>query len=292
MLLKGFLPSKNLAEKEWDLIVTPQKNIFDWKLRYVWDARELIALFVWRDFISVYKQTILGPFWYLLQPTLQTLMYFVIFGLVARFPTGSIPPLVFYLSGTVLWGFFASSISRVSNTFLSNTSLFGKVYFPRLVIPISVVISNFVSFLIQTMFLVVVIAIYIGAGSTIRPTFWLALTPVLLLMIASLGFGLGIIISALTVRYRDLHYFVNFGIQFLLYTTPVVYQVSVLPQSLRWIVLINPLTPIVEAFRFALLGQGNINLLQLAYSLIVTIVILVISLVAFTRVEGTFMDYV
>jgi lipopolysaccharide transport system permease protein len=291
-MLKGLLSSKNQAEKEWDLVVTPQKNIFDWKLRYVWDARELIALFVWRDFISVYKQTILGPFWYLLQPTLQTLMYFVIFGLVARLPTGNIPPLVFYLSGTVLWGFFSSSISRVSNTFLSNTSLFGKVYFPRLVIPISVVISNFVSFLIQITFLVVVMAIYIGAGSTIRPTLWLAATPILLLMVASLGFGFGIIISALTVRYRDLHYFVGFAVQFLLYTTPVVYQVSILPPSLRWIVSLNPLTPIVEAFRLALLGQGDISLPQLAYSLTVTIVTLIISLIAFNRVEGTVMDYV
>jgi lipopolysaccharide transport system permease protein len=282
----------NENQEHWDTIITPQRKWFDFRLGELWHARELIGMFVWRDLVSVYKQTILGPFWYFLQPTLQALMYFFIFSFIARLPTDGIPPLVFYLAGTILWGFFSSNINRVSTTFIGNSYLYGKVYFPRLIIPISVVISNFFSFLIQTLLLITVMLIYIWFGSTIRPNLWLLLIPILLLIVAFLGFSFGIIVSALTVRYRDLQYFINFGVQFLLYGTPIIYPLSALPPSFRKLILVNPLTSVFEAYRYALMGQGSINLLLLVYSFIFTAIIFILSLVAFNRVEDTFLDFV
>ncbi len=282
----------NDSQEHWDTIITPQKKWFEFRLEEIWHARELLGLFVWRDLISVYKQTILGPFWYFLQPTLQALMYFFIFGAIARLPTDDIPAFVFYLAGTILWGFFSSNIYRVSTTFIGNAYLYGKIYFPRLIIPISIVISNFISFLIQALLLIAVMLIYIFNGSTIRPNLWLFLLPVLLLMIAFIGFSLGIIVSALTVRYRDLQYFIGFGVQFLLYGTPIIYPLSAIPNSFRALILMNPLTSIFEAYRYALLGRGSINLPLLGYSLLFTAILFILSLVIFNRVEDTFMDFV
>jgi lipopolysaccharide transport system permease protein len=292
MLTKVTTRNTNDNPEHWDTIITPQRKWFEFQLRDIWHAHELIGLFGWRDLVSVYKQTVLGPLWYFLQPALQALMYFFIFGFIAKLPTDGIPPLVFYLAGTVLWGFFSNNISRVSSTFIGNSYLYGKVYFPRLVIPISVVISNFISFLIQILLLIAVMLIYISLGSTIRPNLWLLLIPVLLLIIAFLGFSLGIIVSALTVRYRDLQYFIGFAVQFLLYGTPIIYPLSAIPQSFRVLILINPLTSVFEAYRFALLGQGSINLPLLGYSFIFTSIIFILSLIAFNLVEDTFMDFV
>ena len=282
----------NDGQEHWDTIITPQKKWYEFRLGEIWHARELLGLFVWRDLISVYKQTILGPFWYFLQPTLQALMYFFIFVSIARLPTDGIPALVFYLAGTILWGFFSSNISRVSTTFIGNTYLYGKIYFPRLVIPISLVISNFISFLIQGLLLIAVMLIYISIGSAIRPNMWLFILPLLLLIIAFLGFSFGIIVSALTVRYRDLQYFVGFGVQFLLYGTPIIYPLSAIPNSFRVLILLNPLTSVFEAYRYALLGKGSINLPLLAYSFLLTAILFFLSLIIFNRVEDTFMDFV
>ncbi len=285
-------PVSNTSNHKWDIIITPKGRWFDLQLREIWEARELIWLFVWRDLVSVYTQTVIGPFWYFLQPTLQTLLYFILFGLFVRFPTDGIPPFLFYLSGLILWGFFSATFNRISQTFIGNTGLYGKVYFPRLVIPISLVISNFISFLFQSLLLIIAILIYTVTGTTIQPNVWLLLLPGLFFMLACFGFSLGIIVSAFTVRYRDLQHFIGFGVQFLLYATPIVYPLSAVPVQFRRILLLNPLVPIFEAFRYAVLGQGNIDLLQLGYSCIVMVILFSVSLVVFHRAEGTFMDFV
>ncbi len=286
------LPVFTPSDSTWDIVITPKGGWFDFQLREIWEARELIWLFVWRDLVSVYTQTVIGPFWYLLQPTLQTLLYFILFGLFIRFPTEGIPPFLFYLSGLILWGFFSSSFGRVSQTFIGNVGLYGKVYFPRLVIPISLVISSFIGFLFQSLLLVIAIVIYILTGTKIQPTIWLLSLPVLFLMIACFSFSLGIIISALTVRYRDLQHFIGFGIQFLLYATPIVYPLSAVPAQFQKFFLLNPLVSIFEAFRYAVLGQGRIDLFQLGSSFVVMVILFFVSLVVFHRAEGTFMDFV
>jgi len=279
-------------DDSWTMVIRPQRAWWDLRLMEVWNARELILLFVWRDLVSIYKQTVIGPLWYFLHPTLQTLMYFFIFGVIARLPTDGIPPLLFYLSGTILWALFSTTLSGVATTFIGNAYLYGKVYFHRLAIPISVVISNFVNFLIQSALLLIVMLIYNLAGFGIHPNRWLFLLPLLLLIIASLGLSSGIIISALTVRYRDLQHFIPIGVQFLLYATPIIYPLSAIPEGWRSVIQFNPLTPVVEAFRFGLLGQGSVNPPMLVYSIFFTIIVFFISLLAFNRAEGTFMDFV
>lgn len=282
----------NTIDNDWDIIIQSKNNWFDFQFGEIWGARELIWLFVWRDLVSVYKQTVLGLFWFFLQPMLQTLIYYILFGLFARFPTDGVPSLLFYLSGLILWGFFSASFSKVSQTFIGNTHLYGKVYFPRLVIPISLVISSFIGFIIQCLLLIAAMLVYIWTGTAVGPNIWLLSLPVLFFMVGSLGFSLGIITSAITIRYRDLQHFIAYGLQFLLYATPIIYPLSVIPEKFQKLLLINPLTPIFVAFRYAVLGQGDISLFHLGYSLVVTLIILFVSLVAFKRSEGTFMDFV
>jgi lipopolysaccharide transport system permease protein len=284
--------SSKAIDNDWDIIIDSKSKWFDFQIGEVWRARELIWLFVWRDLVSVYKQTVLGFFWFFLQPIFQTLIYYILFGLFARFPTDGIPPLAFYLSGLILWGFFSACFGKVSQTFIGNIGLYGKVYFPRLVIPISLVISSFIGFLIQTLLLIVVMLVYIWTGTVFHPNIWLLSLPVLFFMVGSLGFSLGIITSVLTIRFRDLQHFIAYGLQFLLYATPIIYPLSVIPEKFQKLLLINPLTSIFVAFRYAVLGQGDINLFYLGYSFIATLIILFVALVAFKQSEGTFMDFV
>ncbi|MBI5648828.1 MAG: ABC transporter permease [Chloroflexi bacterium] len=249
-------------------------------------------LFVWRDFVSVYKQTILGPLWYLVQPILTTLTFTVIFGNIARLPTDGSPQFLFYMSGTVIWSYFADCLTKTSNTFVNNTNLFGKVYFPRLAVPVSILISNLVAFAIQ-LGLFIAFMIYFGvAGAAVHPTLWIALTPILVLTMAGLGLGFGIIVSSLTTRYRDLRFLVTFGVQLLMYATPVIYPVSAIPDQFRWLILANPMTPIVESFRFAFLGAGAFDAGALLYSFGFMLVVLLFGVLLFNQVERTFMDTV
>lgn len=278
--------------EEWTMIIRPQRHWLDLRLGEVWQARDLILIFFWRDFVAVYKQTILGPLWYLVQPLMTTIIFTVIFGNLARLPTDGLPQFLFYMSGMVTWRYFASCLNQTSNTFTANAGIFGKVYFPRLVVPVSLLLSNLVAFAIQFGLFLAFMAYFMVSGAAIRPNGWILLTPLLLLMMAGLGLGFGIIVSSLTTRYRDLQYLVGFGAQLLMYATPVVYPLSLVPDRYRWLVLANPMTSIVESFRFAYLGAGTVDMAQLLYSFVLMVAILLLGLLLFNRVERTFMDTV
>ena len=280
------------SNENWTMYIRPQRGWFDLRLGELWHARELIMLFVWRDFVSVYKQTILGPLWYLIQPLLTTITFTVIFGRIASLPTDHLPQFLFYMAGTVVWGFFAQSLTNISSTFVGNSNLFGKVYFPRLSVPISMLISSLISFAIQFILFLGILFYFMTIGSPIHPNLALLLLPLLLFIMGGLGLGGGIIISALTTRYRDLRYLVTFGIQLFMYATPVVYPLSSVPGKFRLLILANPLTSIVEIFRFGFLGAGTFDLWNLLYSLVFMLVTLLIGILLFNRVEATFMDTV
>lgn len=279
------------GENGWNTIITPHRGWFDWRLKQLWRYRDLISLFVWRDFVSAYKQTILGPLWHIIQPLFTTLTFTVIFGKIAKLPTNGIPPFLFYLAGTVSWSYFANNLNKTSSTFVGNSALLGKVYFHRLVIPISIAISNLISFAIQLGIFLTFLAIFYFRGSDIHLTAWIFCTPLFLLMLAGYGLGGGIIVSALTTRYRDLTNLVAFGVQLLMYATPVILPASGMGQY-RWVSEINPLTPIVEGFRLAFLGAGSVDGVHLAISFGIMLVVLAIGLMLFTHVEKTFMDTV
>ncbi len=281
-----------MGSGKWDMIIGPQRNLFDLRLRELWHAGDLIMLFVRRDFVSVYKQTILGPLWYLIQPLLTTIIFTVIFGNFAKLPTDGLPSFLFYMSGTVIWTYFVSCLTKTSETFVSNANLFGKVYFPRLAVPISILISNLIAFAIQFAFFLVFMGYFVLQGTQLHPNWWMLLTPVLLLIMAGLGLGFGIIVSALTTKYRDLRFLVQFGAQLLMYVTPVIYPTSSIPHRFQALIQFNPMSSVVEAFRYAYLGSGTVNLAQLGYSFSIMLVVIIIGVVMFNRVETTFMDTV
>ena len=281
------------ASKEWDLIIRPKIGWFDLHLADLWRYRDLTAMFVWRDFVAQYKQTILGPLWHILQPLFTTLIFTVVFGKMAKLPTDGVPPLLFYLAGVTCWSYFADCVSRTSGTFIGNAAIFGKVYFPRLSVPLSHVISSMIKFAIQFALFLAVLIVYCAQGAPVQPTAAIALTPLLLLLMAGLGLGAGIIVSALTTRYRDLQQLVAFGVQLMMYATPVVYPLSMIGGgAFRWLILVNPMTPIIEAFRYAYLGRGTFDAADLFYSSGFTAVVLFIGVVLFNHVERTFMDTV
>jgi lipopolysaccharide transport system permease protein len=279
---------------QWDIDIQPQTRLFDWNLREVWRYRDLMMMLVRRDFVSIYKQTILGPLWFLIQPLLTTGMYFLIFSRIARLSTDGVPPTLFYLAGITCWGYFQESLLRVSDTFITNSNIFGKVYFPRIVIPISVVISNFVRFFIQLfLFLVVWIYYLIFSDFPIQPHWSLfPILPFLLLMMAGLALGLGMIISSLTTKYRDLRFLLTFGVQLLMFATPVVYPLSISSESIKPYLLINPITAIVETFRSIFLGTGTWSWAALGYSFSCMLALLLLGITVFNRVEKKFMDTV
>jgi lipopolysaccharide transport system permease protein len=279
-------------DTQWDLIIRPQRSLFDLHLGDLWRYRDLVMLFVRRDFVSVYKQTILGPLWYLIQPLLTTLTFTVIFGNIAQLPTDGLPQFLFYMSGTVIWTYFAECLTKTSNTFVNNAALFGKVYFPRLAVPVSILFSNLITFGIQFAFFLVFMAFFAISGSAILPNIWMLFTPLLVLMMAGLGLGFGIIISSLTTKYRDLRFLVQFGVSLLMYATPVIYPVSSIPVRFQTLIKLNPMTPIVETFRYAFLGAGSVHTLDLLYSFGFMVAIVAIGAVMFNRVEATFMDTV
>ncbi len=290
------MPGKTLPipanPNDWDLIIKPQRRLFDLRLGELWKYRDLVLLFVRRDFVAAYKQTVLGPLWYLIQPLLTTLTFTVIFGQIAQLPTDGMPQFLFYMSGTVIWTYFAECLTKTSNTFVQNSQLFGKVYFPRMAVPVSILLSNLITFGIQFVFFLVFMGIYALRGAAIQPNWWMLSFPLLLLMMAGLGLGLGILISALTTKYRDLRFLVQFGVTLLMYATPVIYPVSSIPVRFQGLIQANPMTPIVETFRYAFLGAGTVQPLGLLYSFGFMLVIVILGSVVFNRVESTFMDTV
>jgi lipopolysaccharide transport system permease protein len=279
-------------EDEWSLVIRPNRGWFDLRLGELWQYRDLILLFVRRDFVSVYKQTILGPLWYLIQPLLTTIIFTVIFGNIAGLSTDGLPRFLFYMSGTVVWTYFAECLTKTSNTFVNNANLFGKVYFPRLAVPVSILISNMITFAIQFAFFLAFMAFFALGGAELKPNLYILFSPVLIFIMAGLGLGFGIIISSLTTKYRDLRFLVQFGVQLLMYATPVIYPVSSIPAQFQPLIKANPMTPVVETFRYAYLGAGTVNAASLLYSLAFMFVVLFIGLLIFNHVEATFMDTV
>jgi len=280
------------ADAGWTTMITPHRGWLDWRLKQLWRYRDLISLFVWRDFVSLYKQTILGPLWHIVQPLLTTITFTIIFGKIANLPTNGIPPFLFYMSGIVGWTYFSNNITKTSSTFVTNSALLGKVYFHRLVIPISIAISNLISFFIQFAIFLIFLAVYYFQGFPVHMTYWACYTPLFLLMLAGYGLGGGIIVSALTTRYRDLTQLVAFGVQLAMYVTPVIYPLSKAGPHYRWLLQYNPLTPVVEGFRLGFLGAGDVTLTQLGISFGVMLILLAIGTMLFTHVEKTFMDTV
>lgn len=285
--------SRSQAEPEdWTLIIRPKTRWFDLHLADLWRHRDLVMLFVRRDFVATYKQTILGPLWFIIQPLVTTLTFTVIFGNIAQLSTDGLPKILFYLSGVTAWSYFSDCLTKTSDTFNANANLFGKVYFPRLAVPVSIVISSLIKFGIQLGLFLAFYLYFIGRGAAIRPTRALLLLPALILLMAALGLGSGIIVSSLTTRYRDLKYLVQFGTQLLMYSTPVIFPLSKLPPQYRWIMLANPMTPVIETFRYAFLGAGTFSWALLGISAAVTSLILAAGVLMFNHVEKTFMDTV
>ena len=285
---------ENIVEENWDLEIKPQASLLDLNFKEVWRYRDLMMLFVRRDFVAQYKQTILGPLWHIIQPVLTTIMFLLVFGKIANIPTDGIEPILFYMSGITIWNYFSTCLTATSNTFVANANIFGKVYFPRLVLPLSIVISNIIKLGIQfgILFLGMVWFAVFGNIPIEFGVNWL-LIPVLVTIMAGIGLGLGIIISSLTTKYRDFAVLIGFAIQLLMYATPVAYPLSFLKgKSFAGIIEWNPLSPIVEGFRYALFHKGSFDYLSLGYSALFMIVVLVIGAVYFSKVERTFMDTV
>jgi lipopolysaccharide transport system permease protein len=282
---------KNNSE-EWDLIIRPQNKWYDLRLGEIWRYRDLLFLFVRRDFISIYKQTILGPLWLFIQPILTTLTFTIIFTNVAKIGTNGIPSILFYLSGITLWTYFADCLNKTSSTFISNSSVFGKVYFPRLIMPLSVLISNLVKLGIQFLLFIITWIYFLNTTDTIHPNVHLLIVPFLIIIMAGLGMGFGVIISALTTKYRDLTFLVGFGVQLLMYASPIVYPLSIVPEKYKNFLLLNPITPIIEAFKYSFVGIGFFSWGYLLYSFTFMLVILALGVVIFNRVEKSFMDTV
>ncbi len=272
--------------------VSAEKSWFGFNLSELWRYRDLALLFVKRDLVNSFKQTVLGPIWILINPLLSTLVFTVIFGVIAGISTDGMPQFLFYMSGNILWGFFSSCLGRASSTFLGNARLFGKVYFPRLVVPVAGIIYNLVNFMLQTLLFVVLIIIYVIIGANIHPNIFITFAPLMVIHTAALGTGIGLIVSSVTAKYRDLNILVSFGLSLLMYITPVVYPISQVPPDYRWIMLLNPVAPIVECYRYAFLGSGVFVWQYWLLSIAVTAVVVFLGLLVFHRVEKNFIDTV
>lgn len=278
--------------ENWTTVIKPKTGWFDINLRELFKYKDLITMFVKRDFKTLYKQTILGPLWIIINPLLTTLMYTLVFGNIANISTDGMPQIVFYMLGTTIWTYFSTSLTKTATTFTGNAAIFGKVYFPRLVTPVSTVISGLINFTVQFVMFLGFTIYYYANGAPIHPNIFILLTPFLLLELSALSLGFGIIISSLTTKYRDLAVLVTFGVQLWMYATPVVYPASQIGGKLKTLMMLNPVSPIVESFRYAFLGSGSIPWNFLGISVITTLVVLFIGVVLFSRVEKTFMDTV
>lgn len=277
---------------EWTEVIRPRSSMFELNLKELWAYRDLIRMYVKRDIVTFYKQTILGPLWFVLQPVLTTIMFIVVFGNFAGISTDGLPGALFYFSGLLTWNYFADCLTRNSKIFIDNQAVFGKVYFPRLVVPISITIANLVRFFIQFVIFIVLWLWFYFSGANISINAYALLVPVLIFMTAGLSLGFGIIFSSLTTKYRDLTFLLQFGVQLWMYMTPVIYPLNSIEPDKQWIVQLNPVTSIVETFKFGAIGSGVFSWGWLAYSFVFMLVMLLIGIVVFNRVEKTFMDTV
>jgi lipopolysaccharide transport system permease protein len=279
-------------EEHWDLTIKPQSHWYDLRIKEIFKYKDLLFLFVKRDFISIYKQTILGPLWFFIQPIITAITFTVIFGNLAKISTDGLPQILFYMCGITLWNYFADTLTKTADTFSSNVNIFGKVYFPRMIVPLSVVVSNLIKLGIQFLLFLCIWIYYLIQTDLIHPNKMLVLIPYLIILIGFMALSFGIIISSLTTKYRDLKFLVTFGIQLMMYASPIVYPLSIVPEKYKWIIIANPVTSIIESFKYAFLGVGEFNWFYLGYSTLFTIVLFMIGLVIFHRVEKSFMDTV
>jgi lipopolysaccharide transport system permease protein len=286
--------SKELLEvnSEWDLVIEPHNSLFELHLKDVWRYRDLLWLLVKRDFVSFYKQTILGPLWFFIQPLFTTITFTFIFGNLAGLSTDGLPQPLFYMAGITAWNYFADCLTKTSTVFRDNANIFGKVYFPRLIMPLSIVVSNLVRFSVQIILFFMMVGYYAFKGADFHMNVYVLLFPILVLMMALLGLGLGLIITAMTTKYRDLAFLITFGVQLMMYATTVIYPLSAAPAKYKWLIELNPMTGIIEAFRYGFLGEGVLTMSTLGYSVIVTIVSLIFGVVIFNKTEKTFVDTV
>ena len=277
----------------WTEVIQPKRSLFDLKIKEVWKYRDLLGMFVKRDFVATYKQTILGPLWFFIQPLLTTIMFTIVFGKFAKIPTDGVPHVLFYMAGITIWNYFSESFTKTANVFKENANVFGKVYFPRLIVPLSISASNMVKFVIQYLLFVGFLLYYKFSGNNaVQPNSMILLTPVLVLLMAGFALGAGMIFSALTTKYRDLSFLLTFGVQLLMYATPVIFSTNAIPEKYKVYVLANPLSPIVETFRYAYLGSGAFSWSSLTYSAVFMVALLFSGIVIFNRVEKNFMDTV
>jgi lipopolysaccharide transport system permease protein len=278
--------------QEWESEIKSEDSLFSINFKEVWQYRDLLLMLVKRDYISTYKQTILGPIWFFVQPILTMIIYVILFGQIAKLPTDGAPQIVFYLSGITIWNYFSESLTKTSSVFRDNAAIFGKVYFPRLIMPLSIVVSALIKFGIQFTLFIAIVLYYSLIEHKIHPNLWVLATPFLLLLMSLFSLGLGMIFSSMTTKYKDLVFLLTFGIQLFMYATPVVYSISSIPEKYQWIVLANPLTSIFQCFRYGYLGSGSFDPNSLLYSVGIIVLLLAVGVVIFNKVEKSFMDTV
>ncbi|TKB98631.1 ABC transporter permease [Pedobacter cryophilus] len=289
------MPLQNAQDESWDLEIKPQNNLFELHLADVWRYRDLLGLLVRRDFVSFYKQTILGPLWFFIQPLFTTIIYTFIFGNLAGISTDGLPQPLFYMAGITAWNYFADCLTKTSTVFKDNANIFGKVYFPRLIMPLSIVVSNLVRFGVQMLLFILLLTYYYFTGANFNITFYVMLFPLLVILMGIQGLGIGLIITAMTTKYRDLAFLVTFGVQLLMYATTVIYPLSTAISKYpkyAWIIEYNPMTTIIEGFRLGFLGEGSFNLQSFLYTSFISVLLLFIGVIIFNRVEKTFVDTV
>ena len=280
------------TNQNWSQVIGSKNSLYSLNLKEVWRYKDLVYMLVKRDFITSFKQTILGPIWFFINPIFTTIMYVIVFGNVAGLSTDGAPKMAFYLAGVTLWNYFSSCLTGTSSVFRGNASIFGKVYFPRLVMPLSVVVSNLMRFGVQfALFICIVIYYYFTEGN-VHPNLWILATPFLILLMAGFAMGAGMIFSSLTTKYQDVNMLLGFGVSLFMYATPVIMPVSAFPEKYKWIAELNPLTGIFECFKYGYLGVGDFNIGMLTYSTVFTLIIVIIGTLIFNKVEKSFMDTV
>ena len=278
--------------KNWTIYIKPKRSLFQINIKEIWEFRDLISMFIKRDIVTLYKQTILGPIWFFIQPILTMLVYIFVFANIAKLSTDGLPESLFYLSGIIMWNYFAECFNQTSDTFSQNSQIFGKVYFPRLILPISKIISGFIKFLIQSLLFYAVFFFYLVTTDFLNPSWWILLSPLLVILMAGFGLGFGLIFTSLTTKYRDLKFLIQFGVQLLMFATPIIYPLSSVKGKLLTIMNYNPFTHVFESFKFAFLGKGVNNIEGLTYSIIFMLFVLFLGVIIFNKTEKNFMDTV
>lgn len=285
------MKQKDTIIEDWDTVIEAKHSLFDINFKEIWHYRDLLVLFVRRDFVTVYKQTILGPLWFFIQPILTTITFTIIFGNVAQLSTDGAPKLVFYMAGITLWNYFSTCLTSVSGVFNANAGIFGKVYFPRLIMPLTIVISNLMKFGVQFL-LFICFVLYFYAKGQIVPNWWILFTPLIIVLMALISMGIGLILSSMTTKYKDLNQLISFGVQLFMYATPVIYPSSSVPADYAWLVELNPLVGLFDYMRYAYLGIGTFSIDYLLYPTLFSIVILLLGVLVFNKTQKTFMDTV